>query len=181
MSSNSQCRLTASSSSNQNQGKLNACQSAFKIDAPVIGGKLSSSNSGRGAYRWASLSRRFGLWRKRLGSAPSSRSGGHPQRRVRPIAISPSPLTEPANTARANTRAVAEAVCLRVPGGYYDAYVESRVCRLEALRRAGIIERIDADWWLIPDAFEAAPRLMMPVQAAGQVWVSSRHTISTAR
>ena len=52
-------------------------------------------------------------------------------------------------------RAVAEAGGVRVPGGDYDAYVESHVRRLEALRRAGIVERIDADRWLIPDGFEA--------------------------
>ena len=44
---------------------------------------------------------------------------------------------------------------MRVPGGDYDAYVESHVRRLEALRHAGIVERIDADRWLIPDGFEA--------------------------
>ena len=52
-------------------------------------------------------------------------------------------------------RAVAEAGGVRVPGGDYDAYVESHVRRLEALRRAGIVERIDADRWLIKDGFEA--------------------------
>jgi type IV secretory pathway VirD2 relaxase len=52
-------------------------------------------------------------------------------------------------------RAVAEAGGVRVPGGDYDAYVESHGRRLEALRRAGIVERIDADRWLIPDGFEA--------------------------
>lgn len=52
-------------------------------------------------------------------------------------------------------RAVAEVGGVRVPGGDYDAYVESHVRRLEALRRAGIVERIDADRWLIPDGFEA--------------------------
>jgi hypothetical protein len=44
---------------------------------------------------------------------------------------------------------------VRVPGGDYDAYVESHVRRLEALRRAGIVERVDADRWQIPDGFEA--------------------------
>jgi hypothetical protein len=44
---------------------------------------------------------------------------------------------------------------VRVPGGDYDAYVESHVRRLEALRRAGIVERIDADRWSIPGGFEA--------------------------
>jgi Protein of unknown function (DUF3363) len=55
-------------------------------------------------------------------------------------------------------RAVAEAGGVRVPGGDYDAYVESHVRRLEALRRAGIVERVDADRWRIPDGFEARAR-----------------------
>ena len=42
----------------------------------------------------------------------------------------------------------------RVPGGDYDGYVDAHVRRLEALRRAGIAERIDADQWRIPDDFE---------------------------
>ncbi|GFE97610.1 hypothetical protein DmGdi_26830 [Gluconobacter sp. Gdi] len=41
----------------------------------------------------------------------------------------------------------------RVPGGDYDGFVASHVRRLEALRRAGIVERIDADQWRIPDDF----------------------------
>jgi type IV secretory pathway VirD2 relaxase len=52
-------------------------------------------------------------------------------------------------------RAVAIAGGVRVPNGDYDAYVESHVRRLEALRRAGIVERVDADRWRIPDGFEA--------------------------
>jgi type IV secretory pathway VirD2 relaxase len=52
-------------------------------------------------------------------------------------------------------RAIAEAGGVRVPGKDYDAYVESHVRRLEALRRAGIVERVDADRWSIPDGFEA--------------------------
>ncbi|MGR6730366.1 DUF3363 domain-containing protein, partial [Aeromonas veronii] len=43
----------------------------------------------------------------------------------------------------------------RVPGGDYEGYVDAHVHRLEALRRAGIAERIDADQWRIPDDFEA--------------------------
>ncbi|WGR56688.1 DUF3363 domain-containing protein [Paracoccus versutus] len=39
----------------------------------------------------------------------------------------------------------------RVPGGDYEGYVDAHVRRLEALRRAGIVERIDADQWSIPD------------------------------
>ena len=41
-----------------------------------------------------------------------------------------------------------------VPGGDYDAYVGAHVRRLEALRRAGIVERLDADRWRIPEDFE---------------------------
>lgn len=51
-------------------------------------------------------------------------------------------------------RAIAEASHIRVPGGDYGAYVESHVRRLEALRRAGIVERIDADHWCLPADFE---------------------------
>ncbi len=40
-----------------------------------------------------------------------------------------------------------------VPGGDYDGFVASHVRRLEALRRAGIVERIDADQWRIPEDF----------------------------
>ncbi|MDK8875309.1 DUF3363 domain-containing protein [Paracoccus sp. SSJ] len=43
----------------------------------------------------------------------------------------------------------------RVPGGDYDGYVDAHVRRLEALRRAGIAERIDADQWRIPEDFES--------------------------
>jgi len=43
----------------------------------------------------------------------------------------------------------------RVPGGDYEGYVDSHVRRLEALRRAGIVERIDADRWRIPEDFES--------------------------
>ncbi|MGD9542071.1 DUF3363 domain-containing protein [Methylocystis sp.] len=52
-------------------------------------------------------------------------------------------------------RIIAEASRVRVPGGDYDSYVESHVRRLEALRRAGIVERIDADHWRLPTDFEA--------------------------
>jgi len=43
----------------------------------------------------------------------------------------------------------------RVPGGDYEGYVDAHVRRLEALRRAGIVERIDADQWRIADDFES--------------------------
>lgn len=51
--------------------------------------------------------------------------------------------------------AIAELGQVRVPGGDHEAYVESHVRRLEALRRAGIVERVDVDRWRIPDDFEA--------------------------
>jgi type IV secretory pathway VirD2 relaxase len=51
-------------------------------------------------------------------------------------------------------RAMAEAAGVRVPGGDYESYVQSHVRRLEALRRTGIVERIDADLWRIPGDFE---------------------------
>lgn len=43
----------------------------------------------------------------------------------------------------------------RVPGADYQGYVDAHVRRLEALRRAGIVERIDADQWRIPQDFES--------------------------
>jgi hypothetical protein len=52
-------------------------------------------------------------------------------------------------------RAMAEAGHVRVPGGDFDGYIESHVRRLEALRRAGIVERLDADRWSIPSDYEA--------------------------
>jgi len=52
-------------------------------------------------------------------------------------------------------RAIAEAANIRVPGDDYDGYVESHVRRLEALRRAGIVERLDADHWSIPADYQA--------------------------
>jgi type IV secretory pathway VirD2 relaxase len=42
----------------------------------------------------------------------------------------------------------------RVPGGDYDGFVDAHVRRLEALRRVGIVERIDADQWRIPQDLE---------------------------
>ncbi|KTT73821.1 DUF3363 domain-containing protein [Sphingomonas sanguinis] len=41
----------------------------------------------------------------------------------------------------------------KVPAGDYEGFVDAHVRRLEALRRAGIAERIDADAWRIPDDF----------------------------
>ncbi len=44
---------------------------------------------------------------------------------------------------------------VRVPGGDFDGYIGSHVRRLEALRRAGIVERLDGDRWTIPADYEA--------------------------
>ncbi|MCC8234754.1 DUF3363 domain-containing protein [Pinisolibacter aquiterrae] len=41
------------------------------------------------------------------------------------------------------------------PGADPEGFVEAHVRRLEALRRAGIVERIDADHWRIPQDFES--------------------------
>jgi len=81
----------------------------------------------------------------------------------------------------------------RVPGGDYDGYVDAHVRRLEALRRAGIVERIDADQWRIPDdlvtraaAYDAgrnkqanirilsAARLEQQIGADGATWLDRR-------
>ena len=43
----------------------------------------------------------------------------------------------------------------RVPGGDHDGFIDAHVRRLEALRRAGIVERIDADNWRLPQDFES--------------------------
>lgn len=51
-------------------------------------------------------------------------------------------------------RAMAEAGHIRVPGGAMF-YIGSHVHRLEALRRAGIVERLDADRWSIPEDYAA--------------------------
>jgi len=43
----------------------------------------------------------------------------------------------------------------RVPGGDHDGFIDAHVRRLEALRRAGIVERIDADCWRLPEDLES--------------------------
>lgn len=81
----------------------------------------------------------------------------------------------------------------RVPGGGYEGYVDAHVRRLEALRRAGIAERIDADQWRIPEDFESraaaydagrnrqanirilsAARLEQQIGADGATWLDRR-------
>ena len=62
----------------------------------------------------------------------------------------------------------------RVPGSDYDGFVDAHVRRLEALRRAGIAERIDADQWRIPQDFEARGRCpMMRAEVASSISVFS--------
>jgi type IV secretory pathway VirD2 relaxase len=41
----------------------------------------------------------------------------------------------------------------RIPGGDVEGHIEAHVRRLEALRRAGIVDRLDADHWEIPRDF----------------------------
>ncbi|WP_455722260.1 DUF3363 domain-containing protein [Xanthobacter autotrophicus] len=81
----------------------------------------------------------------------------------------------------------------RVSGGDYEGYVDAHVRRLEALRRAGIAERIDADQWRIPEDFESraaahdagrnrqanirilsAARLEQQIGADGATWLDRR-------
>lgn len=52
----------------------------------------------------------------------------------------------------------------RVPGGDYEGYVDAHVRRLEALRRAGIVERIDAD-----QDSQASVRVLSPVDLNKQI------------
>jgi len=41
----------------------------------------------------------------------------------------------------------------RIPGGDVEGYIEAHVRRLEALRRAGLVARLDGDHWVIPPDF----------------------------
>ena len=41
----------------------------------------------------------------------------------------------------------------RIPGGDFEGHVEAHVRRLEALRRAGIVARLDTDHWSLPPDF----------------------------
>jgi type IV secretory pathway VirD2 relaxase len=52
-------------------------------------------------------------------------------------------------------RALVEGDKIRVAASDHDAYVGAHVRRLEALRRADVVERVDADRWRIPEDFEA--------------------------
>ena len=63
--------------------------------------------------------------------------------------------------------AMVEAAGLRVPGGDYESHIQSHVRRLEALRRAGIVERIAADRWRIPGDLRSAPPITTPSTGYG--------------
>jgi hypothetical protein len=55
-------------------------------------------------------------------------------------------------------RKMLEAASARVHGADDEAFVDTHVRRLEALRRARIVERASADCWLIPEDFEVRAR-----------------------
>ncbi|MEJ2626418.1 MAG: DUF3363 domain-containing protein [Pseudolabrys sp.] len=70
----------------------------------------------------------------------------------------------------------------RVPVGDYEGYVDAHVRLLETLRRARIVERIDADQWRIPDDLvsraaaydagrvrQASVRVLSPVDLQRQI------------
>ena len=78
-------------------------------------------------------------------------------------------------------RAVAEAGGVRVPGGDYDAYVESHVRRLEALRAPVSSNGSMPTAGEFRMSSRLAPKPTMRVRAAGRVCVSSPSTISTVR
>jgi type IV secretory pathway VirD2 relaxase len=81
-----------------------------------------------------------------IGQRPSSRPAD------RAIAA----LAEGSGTYRPSEhRRQVDAGDIRLPtGADPDAFVESHVRRLEALRRAGIVERLDPDHWQVPPDFE---------------------------
>jgi type IV secretory pathway VirD2 relaxase len=55
-------------------------------------------------------------------------------------------------------RKMLEAAAERLREGDYEAFVDTHVRRLEALRRAGIVERASANCWLIPEDFDVRAR-----------------------
>ncbi|GHL78109.1 hypothetical protein ECZU34_58570 [Escherichia coli] len=65
----------------------------------------------------------------------------------------------------------------RVPCGDYEGYVDAHVRRLEALRRAGIVERIDADQWRIPMIWSAVPPPMTPAETVRPAFASFPRSI----
>lgn len=80
------------------------------------------------------------------------------------IAVEPMRLTDQPRAADLNIREITDETGIYRPGAHLeaarakinriggdpDAFVRSHVRRLEALRRAGIVERIDAEHWKIP-------------------------------
>ena len=110
---------------------------------------------------WTAASHHVALGDEAVGAGRADRL----HRRDRPSATGPAPRGSQhrgvgggyaASIARASTgRRPRRHV--RVPGGDYDGYIESHVRRLEALRRAGVVERIDADHWRSPPTTKPAP------------------------
>lgn len=84
-------------------------------------------------------------------SAASSRSAARHRGPAFRIATSPRSRRGGASIARA----IAVAGSVRVPGDDYDGYIESHIRRLEALRRVGVVERINGFRWSIPADYEA--------------------------
>ena len=91
----------------------------------------------------------------------------------------------------------------RIPGGDVEGHIEAHVRRLEALRRAGIAQRLDADHWRIPPDFleraaaydnrlgrklvvevNSAVSLDQQIEAAAATWLDrqlvGRHRVETA-
>jgi hypothetical protein len=62
----------------------------------------------------------------------------------------------------------------RIPGGDVEAHIEAHIRRLEALRRAGIVARLDGDHWVIPPDFlqRAAGDLLL--EGHGRVYLDAR-------
>ena len=85
-----------------------------------------------------------------------------------------------ASIARAH-RALAEAQRSRSQGGDYDAYVNAHVRRLEALRRGGIVERLDTNRWRILTTSSGGPRATMPPRDRGSACAFFPPTISIDR
>jgi type IV secretory pathway VirD2 relaxase len=56
----------------------------------------------------------------------------------------------------------------RPPEGNEEGFIEAHVRRLEALHRAGIVERLDADHWRIPEDYASGRRTTTP-SAAGSL------------
>lgn len=68
----------------------------------------------------------------------------------------------------------------RVPGGDFEGHVDGHVRRLEALRRAGIVKRFDANHWEIPQDF-LARTAAYDERDGGKLAISVHSTVSIER